>query len=1054
MRSVRHLSATATVSLMSLTAAMAQATPRQELADATVASQQVGTSDQAAPQNGAPTPGSGRDDGTAPTGEDASTSGVGTTGGGGDVVVTGSRIPQRNLQSAQPTLVIDSDTMQQRGFNNVADALNQLPSFGVPGSSAAGGQAGSFGSGQSFVNFFGLGDQRTLTIVNGRRFVSSNTASIFGPSGSGSQVDLNVIPQILVDRIETIAVGGAPIYGADAIAGTINIFTKRKFSGLQLDATNEISERGDGLDARIGAIAGVNFSEGRGNITIAGEFNQSNGLTYDSRRNARLNSFFTTPLDPDSPFQNTYIGDRRIPSLSQFGVPLVNDSIGIPLSPAQAADFGGQPSVTSAAGQPLGFDKNGNLAPIDFGQQTGNLINFNGGSGFSLPGNLRAQVRRVTATALAEYQLTDKVRVFGEAWYANSRGRNLRDQPVYNTGLFGAAGSPDGNLILSVDNPYLNAAARQTIIDALASNPATDAAPGTFYLGRANTDLATGEATSTVELYRFVGGLDGTFNALGRELRWELVGNYGRSETRGNERVLVQQNFENAINAVRDSSGNIVCAPGYTNAAIATISSTCAPINPFGQQNSQAAIDYVTAIANPRAVNEQWVVTASVSGNLFSIWGGDVGFAVGYEHREERARFDPGAFYYGLPDPNDPTTRTQFGRSVPIDPVAGKFSTNEGFGELTVPLIGPDLSVPLIRSLNLHGAVRYIDNSLAGDDWTYTGDVRWELFPGVTLRTNYTRSVRAPAITELFNPSSQIFTTANDPCDSRFLQGGPDPATRQANCAAAGLPADFQSNIVDFTARGSLEGNRELQNEVADANVFGAVLQPRFFPGLSVTADWVNIRVKGAIETLDADQVLEGCYDSSGYPNALCSNITRDADGQVTFIQTGYANAATRQFRGVVLQAGYQHDANFLGEGSQIYVNGSYQYLDRLTLRIGNGAVTTLRNSIGYSPNKATVDAGMRNDHFNLSVRWRYLGPTLNDPDAAPNTYEYPRVPGISFFDLTLGGQVNDRFNLRFIVDNLFDKGIPFPAPANGGVVTYFDAIYGRSFKASVSTKF
>jgi len=969
---------------------------------------------------------------------------------GDEIVVTGSRIPQRNLQSGQPTIVLDSQTLSERGFTNVADALNELPSFGVPGSSPVGGQAGSFGSGQNFVNFFGLGDQRTLTIVNGRRFVSSNTASIFGPTGAGSQVDFNVIPNILVDRVETIAVGGAPIYGSDAIAGTINIITKKNFTGVLLDGQYEISERGDAPSARLGALVGFKFGGGRGNLTIAGEYTQQDGLTTDDRPDSRLNSFFTTPLDPSSPFQNTYIADRRLPSLSPYGVPLVTDFI--PLSPSQATSFGFQPSITNAAGQPLAFDATGNLVPINFGQQTGNLINFNGGNGFVLPGNLIASVRRYLGSATGEYKITNNIRLFGEAWYANSRGENLRDQPVYNTALFDSAGAPDGNLIISVNNPFLSASARQTITTALANNPASDS-QDTFYLGRANTDLATGQATSTVEMYRFVGGVDGNFRALGRDMTFELVGNYGRSTTTGNERVLVQQNFENALNAVRDGSGNIVCAPGYTNAAIATFSSTCSPINPFGQQISKAALDYVTTRANPRAVNEQWVVTASVAGSLFNIWGGDVGFALGYEHREESANFDPGTFYYGEPDPSDPTSRTQFGRSVPIDPVSGKFHTNEFFGELTVPLIGPDQHVPLMKSLNLHGAGRYISHSLAGNAWTYTGDVRWEVFSGIALRTNYTRSVRSPAITELFNPTSQIFTTANDPCDSRYISGGPNPATRAANCAAAGLPANFQSNIVDFTTKGTLQGNTNLMNETADANVFGLILQPKFLPGFNATVDWVNVRVRGAIESLDATQVMEGCYDSAP-GNPLCAEFTRDSTGQVTFIQTGFANAASRDFRGLIVQAGYQRPTPFLGANSSLFVNGQYQYMDKLTLRIGEGAVTTLRNSIGYSPNKATVDAGYKNGTFSWSLRWRYLGPTLIDPDAAPDTYQYPRIPGVSFFDTTIGVNVNKQLNLRFIVNNLFDKGVPFPAPAAGGTVTYFDAIYGRSFKASASIKF
>lgn len=831
------------------------------------------------------------------------------------IVVTGSRIPRANFESAQPSLVLTSEQIEQRGYTNVGDALEELPAFGVPGNNAVGGQTGAFGSGQTFVNFFGLGDQRTLTVVNGRRFVSSNTSSIFGPTGAGSQVDYNVIPTLIVGRVETIAVGGAPIYGSDAIAGTVNVITKRDFNGLRLDAQYGISERGDAREYRLGALAGKNFADGRGNVTVALEYNEAGGLTGEDRPSSRLNSFFTTPLGA-SDFDSVFIADRRIPSLSEFGAPLVTDFF--PLSPGQVSDFGFQPSITDAAGNVLAFDRTGNLVPIDFGQQTGNLINFDGGNGFALPFNLLTPTRRYLATALAEYEITDGIRLFGEAWYANSRGTQLRDQPVYNTALFDSAGTPDGNFILSVNNPFLTAQARQTIIASLAANPDSDAAD-TFYLGRANTDLISGRGSSTVELYRFVGGLDGTFDAFGRELRFEAVGNYGRSVTEGRERVLVQQNFENALNAVRDASGNIVCAPGFVNAPIATISSTCAPINPFGQQISQAARDYVTTEADPRAVNEQWVATTSIAGELFNLFGNPVRFALGYEHRDESAKFDPGLFYFGQVDPADPTgDRLQFGRSVPIDPVSGGFNTDEVFGELTIPIVGPDQDISFINRLELHGAIRYIDNSLAGGDPTYTVDATFAPIEDITFRGNYTRSVRAPAVTELFNPTSAIFTTADDPCDSRFLNSGPNPATRAANCAAAGLPTDFQSNIVDFTARGSLSGNQNLDNEKADAWTVGVILKPRFLPGFSAAVDWVDIKVDGSIESLDAEQTLEGCFDDATFPNAICDQIDRDAAGQVTFIRTGFANAASREFSGLVSEVDYRLATPFLGAESSI----------------------------------------------------------------------------------------------------------------------------------------
>ena len=162
----------------------------------------------------------------APTGEEEQS-----------VVVTGSRIPRANFETIEPAVMLGSQEIEERGYTNLGEALDELPAFGVPGNNPVGGQAGAFGAGQTFVNFFGLGDQRTLTVINGRRFVSSNTSAIFGVTAAGSQVDFNVIPTLIIDRVETIAIGGAPIYGSDAIAGTVNIITKQNFNGIQLDSS-------------------------------------------------------------------------------------------------------------------------------------------------------------------------------------------------------------------------------------------------------------------------------------------------------------------------------------------------------------------------------------------------------------------------------------------------------------------------------------------------------------------------------------------------------------------------------------------------------------------------------------------------------------------------------------------------------------------------------------------------------------------------------------------------------------------------------------------------
>lgn len=1005
---------------------------------------------------------------------------------GETIVVTGSRIPRANFETAQPVVVLGGEQITQRGYTNVADALEELPAFGVPGSSPIGtGQSGEFGSGQNFANFFGLGDQRTLTIVNGRRFVSSNTASIFGPTGNGSQVDLNVIPVTMIDRIETVAVGGAPIYGSDAIAGTINIITKRDFKGLKLDGQYGLSSRGDAAEYRLGAAVGTDFAEGRGNIAFFGEYNKTEGLRMEDRRSRGTNSFFTTPGDPDSPFAQAYIGDRRIPSISEFGIPAVSDGF-LVLSPSRAAEFGPafglpfplQVGITddgTPTGNPLVFNRAGELIPLNFGVEAGDTITSDGGNGFALPGSLRSPVRRIATAATAQFQVSDDIRVFGEGWYANTKGTQFTAQPEYNSFLFGNAGEPGGNLILDINNPYLSDQARAIIAANLANNPLTDDPTGqTFLLGRANTDLISGVASSTTELYRFVGGIDGKFDAFGRQMNFEATVNYGNSTIKGNGRAIVQQNLANALNAV-SVGGQIVCAPS-TNSPMPTISSTCAPINPFGQNITQAARDYVTAITDPVSKADQLVLTASAGGSLFDIWGGAVNFVVGYEHRRETTSIDPGQYFRGGDDP-DPLVddngdgipdndRVPYGSSVTMDPVSGGFNTDEVFAELTVPLISADQNIPFVRSLSLNGAFRYIDHSLAGGDPTYTVGATWDPIEDFTVRGNFTRSVRAPAITEFFNPRAQIFTTADDPCDPRFVNGGPNPSVRAANCATLGLPGNFTSVIADATQPATFSGNRDLVNEKADAWTIGVIVHPRFLPGFNLTVDWVNIKVEDAIEGLSATNILSACYDSADFPNAnsasgvnFCDLFTRDTStgptrGQITSMETGYQNAAKRHFQGLIADLDWRIDTPFLGAESALRLGVKYLYNHKLDLQVGLGDLTTLATSIGYSKHQATTNITYENRGFAWQWQAQYMGKAYNDPDAPLSDYEFPVVDDVVFFNSSIGYQLNDNFRMSFIVDNVFDTKPPFPAPAGGGTVTYFDGLMGRYMRVGASITF
>ena len=952
------------------------------------------------------------------------------------IVVTGSRIARPDFQTIQPTQVIGAAQIENRGYTNVGQALNELPAFGPPGNSAVGAQS-SFGPAQTFVDFFGLGTQRTLVLVNGRRFVSSNTASIFGPVSPGSQVDLNNIPTTLVSRIETVAVGGAPIYGSDAIAGTVNIILKRNFEGVRVEGQTGISQRGDAPDYRVSVIAGHNFAGGRGNITLSGEYNTSTGLTAGDRAITAAGNFFgSPPTAQGSTFQTLLYPSQRYTAFTSGGVPFRRDDY-----------LASRSGIRDANGNLLQFGPGGTLIPLDLGTVLRQGYVSSGGNGFNLPAqaNLLTSSERYLGTALASYQLTDHVRVFGEAWYAHTKGVNLIDQPNYNTALFDAAGTPDGNIIASVNNPFLSAADRATI--------QANLAPGqtNFYIGRALSDLTTGRAQANVETYRFVGGLDGDFSVGSKNFKWEASANYGRSRTEGRNYELVQQNFENALNAVRDPSGNIVCAPGYTNAPIATISATCAPLNIFGVgQASQAARNYIFAIASPVSVNSQLVLNANVTGPIAHIWGGDVQVSLGYEHRRESTSFDPGAYYYG--HDNGDGTRSQYGRTIPIDPISGSFHTNEIFGELRVPIVSPDTGLRFLKTLELDGAARYVWNSLSGGDLTWTAGGRLGFIRDLTFRGNFTRSIRSPAITEAFNPTSSAFDVGSDPCDMNNVGSGPNPSRREANCRAAGInPATFISDYSNFTVPVTVSGNPGLKNEVADSWTVGAIFQPRFLPGFSAAVDWVDIKLKNAIVSLGGDAILNACYDASNYPNNFCGLVDRDANGQITMIREGYYNAASYRFRGLTADVSYRHR---VGELGTFGLGVNYFYLKTLETQVGNGDVSHSAGDIGYPHHSATANLTWEKGPFNALVQAQYFGKSSYDVDAAANRRNISGVGAWTVYNATLGFDINKQFGLKLIVDNLLDSKPPYPSPAGGGSVTYFSGILGRYFRVAASMKF
>jgi outer membrane receptor protein involved in Fe transport len=456
----------------------------------------------------------------------------------------------------------------------------------------------------------------------------------------------------------------------------------------------------------------------------------------------------------------------------------------------------------------------------------------------------------------------------------------------------------------------------------------------------------------------------------------------------------------------------------------------------------------------------EYDAVVSVSGPIASLPGGDLSFALGYEHRKESSDFTPGRFYYGS-GTGPSSERGSYGRSVPIDPVRGDFHTDEIFFELNADLVSPENEIPFVHSLTLQSAGRYIWNSNAGSDPTYTLQLRYAPVADVAIRTAYTRAVRAPSITESFNPTSSAFGFATDVCDKTLRNQGPNAAARAANCAAAGVPEDFNSLSNQRSFPVYSFGNPDLSNEKSDSYTVGAVFTPTFIRGFSATIDYIDITLKRAISQFSYSMVVESCYDAANYPNnPFCDLVERDAEPgsnqyQLSNVGSTYFNSAEERYKGIVAALDYSVPTDFLGAGSTTSLSVDYQYLLSRTSQVTAGSnPNQLDDSVGYSSQKGVAALGYTNGGFYGQLQFNYIGSAKIDPNVSKDFFSVSKVDAFSYFNLSLSYRVNDFLTVRGSVDNLFDAKAPYPYPASGGTSVYFPGILGTYFRLGAAVNF
>ncbi len=1006
-----------------------------------------------------------------------------------EIVITGSRLSTGTaLEAAQPVQVVSSEVIAAQGTVAIADLLDTLPALLSSTSSA---QANG---NQATLNLRGLGSNRTLVLVNGRRHVA-------GVPGSAA-VDIGSIPSGLIERVDVLTGGASAIYGSDAVSGVVNFILKNDFEGHEYTFQAGMSGEGDGEELFGSALFGRNFAGGRGNVTLALEGYDRRAVFYGDRDITRDNFLADDYPNPELFFQQ---GDPLPPGARALGRTILvgtnprfantDPALVARARAAKARAFINRPTfdVSSTSGL-IGFDTDGSgfSAPARFlstfqdldrngvndcnqsraGREgygcyvidpvTGQVrpfvdgvyagsINQSGGDGAPQTFNGQSLVpdeRQFSANLFLNYEVSEAFQPYAELKVV------LTDATSYNP-----YNTFDDSIPISLDNPFIPTEIRQIINAEIAADPSI-ASVAKVLLGRDHTDLFDPAIHDERQTYRAVFGARGD---LGWNLSYDLSLNYGRTEGESSGKTRLEDRFFAAIDAVRAPNGEIVCRstlnpsalprkgqlgpnPGGTipfNTFTPGAGSACRPLNLFGlNRASPEALAFLDYSAVDVFTIEQTVLTGVLTGDssgLFELPGGPVSFAVGGEYREEKSDFDADDF----------VNRGFNFESRTVADVSGEFDVTEVFAEVRVPLLA---NLPFAHELTLTAAARAGEYSTIDSTSTWKYDLVWSPIPDIRFRGGQAQTVRAPNISELFSPITTFNARPIDPCDENNIRLGPNPANRLANCRADGIPAGYTDPLTSQFA-GRTGGNPNLQEEESTSLTYGVVLQPRFIPGLSVTVDYWNIEIDDAISAVSAQDIVNSCYDGPNLQSVFCSQFTRNRNAtSPTFlgfnsITTSQLNFAGLEASGIDFNVSYGFDFADFGRPSWGDVG----------LSVGGTHVED-RNNFPFAtdpnrPNPQKLELNNPELALNASLRWSIGDFTFNTGHQYMSKQALPAVEienaqnftiafadRIWIHDASVRWDVTEQQTLTFGVSNLTNEE-PFIA----SVATPVSAV-GRSF--------
>lgn len=743
-----------------------------------------------------------------------------------EIVITGSRIRHNPLDQTSPVTFVDQGDIAKTGLNSVSEVLQRLPSvggglngkFNTSGNNGNPPDGAGVGAGAAEIDLRHLGSKRTLVLLDGLRFV--NGASASGVPGS---VDLNAIPESMIERVEVLQDGASAIYGSDAIAGVVNIITKQEQDGFQASAQLGEYGQGDG------------FSQNY-------QLSWGNGLGKTTQIVAGLNFVKTNPVSA---------GDRGISAFpNPYGVGCINGgcpggSSGTPLG--RVIIFG---DLTPTVDNPL-TDDNEDVAsitlrapvlgrvpifnpadPTDPNSDYKSFVSPNDRFNFAPYNFILTPLKRYGGFVNVRQELGENTHFTIKALY-NRRDSKNQAAPLP---LFVGPDAGNGNLldtiVISGTNPY---------------NPfGEDLNSSNFsFIGRRLVEAGPRQYEQKVKTWYGTATLDGQFAVGSSDWFWDVNGIWGNNKA--------NQAFNGDVNAQKLA---IALGP------LATCQATpgCVPFNIFGGEGSidQAMLGYVGYTEHDSSKQDLWGTSANISGKLLHLPGGDLGVAAGADYRELKGRFDP-----------DPITAAGFTSDIPAQPTKGSYNVKEVYGEL---------DAPLLRILELTAAGRYSDYSTSGSKATWKVGANLTPTPDLRFRASYGTGFRAPTIGELFGSKTRFDAQLTDPCSA---SANPSAAVL-ANCAAHGVPPGYEQNNPQISV--VTGGNENLKAETSKGWILGAVWSPAAIGHrVSIEVNYYNIKVDGAIQQVDPATILDNCYVNND--PVACAAVPRTASGQITQIQ-------------------------------------------------------------------------------------------------------------------------------------------------------------------------